>query len=350
MKIQTKSSLNHFRIFLAASLRRRRRYLARFMGGGIVMALLTGSSTGYGRENINWSFTGLGSNAGGSTTNGVPVSDFDSGTLPLEGTFNGTVSAALCQSDLSVSWTGATTYGGYYTSASSLLDLWVYNQPGQIGPITITITPYVFVRSWEATPTPPGDLLATSEVNFYVSIYRDLAFYANLQYDTLLSGRGNEGVTVPINLMAPYTLYVEDGEQVTLEMGHTDTVSVNSWLSANAASVAWYTVSVSPNGYLSTGPRYPANPPVPILPPIRPQTTSAAFTDGSHTQMTVSGIGGPTIAPLPYLVMTTTNLALPLASWSPYLTNHFAENGTFSYSFPVNAGEPQRFFQLQMAQ
>jgi hypothetical protein len=143
-----------------------------------------------------------------------------------------------------------------------------------------------------------------------VSIYRDLAFYANLQYDTLLSGRGNEGVTVPINLMAPYTLDVVDGEQVTLEMGHMDTVSVNSWLSANAASVAWYTVSVSPNGYLSTGPRYPANPPVPILPPIRPQTTSAAFTDGSHTQMTVSGIGGPTIAPLPYLASLPSRLAM----------------------------------------
>jgi hypothetical protein len=290
----------------------------------------------------------LGSNAGGSTTNGVPVSDFDSGTLPLVGTFNGTISATLCQSDLSVSWTGDITEVGFQTSASSLLDLWVYNQPGQIGAISITITPYVFVRSWAATPTPPGDLLATSEVNFYVSIYRDLAIYSTLQYDTLLSGRGNEGVILPINLMAPYTLFVVDGEQVTLEMSHTDTVSVNSWLSANAASVAWYTVSVSGNGYLSPGPRYPANPPVPVLPPITPQTTSAAFTDASHTQMTVSGIGGPTIAPLPYLVMTTTNLALPLANWSPVLTNNFAPDGTFSYRFPVNANEPQRFYQLRM--
>ena len=46
--------------------------------------------------------------------------------------------------------------------------------------------------------------------------------------------------------------------------------------------------------------------------------------------------------------MTTTNLALPLANWSPYLTNNFAMDGTFAYSFPVIASEPQRFFQLQM--
>jgi hypothetical protein len=74
-----------------------------------------------------------------------------------------------------------------------------------------------------------------------------------------------------------------------------------------------------------------------------------AFTDASHAQITVSGVGGPTIAPLPYYVMTTTNLALPLANWSPCLTNNFAADGTFSYSFPVNADEPQRFYQLQMA-
>jgi hypothetical protein len=87
-----------------------------------------------------------------------------------------------------------------------------------------------------------------------------------------------------------------------------------------------------------------------LLPPFTPQTTSATFTDASHTQMTVSGVGGPTNVPLPYIVMTTTDLALPLASWTPFLTNNLAMDGTFAYCFPVNAGEQQRFFQLQMAQ
>ena len=100
--------------------------------------------------------------------------------------------------------------------------------------------------------------------------------------------------------MAPYQLPAADGDQVAFYLQQDNGVSANGgWYSESVDSVAWNTVSVSTNGYLTTGPRLPANPSVPILPPITPQTTSVSFTDASHTQMTVSGIGGPTIAPLP---------------------------------------------------
>jgi hypothetical protein len=175
--------------------------------------------------------------------------------------------------------------------------------------------------------------------------------WARQIYQIQLNGRADVGIQVLQNHMSPYQLPAADGDQVAFYLQHDDGVDANGgWYSESVNSVAWYTVRVSSNGYLSTGPRLPANPSVPVLPPTTPQTSSATFTDGSHTQMTASGIGGPTNIPLPYLVMTTTNLALPLTSWTPYLTNNFGTNGTFSYSFPVNANEPQRFFQSQMAQ
>lgn len=86
-----------------------------------------------------------------------------------------------------------------------------------------------------------------------------------------------------------------------------------------------------------------------ILPPITPQTTSIDFRcqpqadDGVRCRR-------PYSCAFALLVMTATNVSLPLANWSPCLTNNFATNGTFSYTFAVNTNEPQRFYQVRMAQ
>jgi hypothetical protein len=46
-----------------------------------------------------------------------------------------------------------------------------------------------------------------------------------------------------------------------------------------------------------------------------------------------------------YRILTTTNLALPLASWMPVATNVFAGAG-FSNSIPLNSANPQQFYQV----
>jgi len=102
--------------------------------------------------------------------------------------------------------------------------------------------------------------------------------------------------------MSPYTMVKSDGGRVGFNMTHRVRALDNTYCHSDAASVAWCSMSVSPNGYLSTGPRDPANPPISMVMDSTPQTTRAAFTDASHTQLTVSGIGGPTNIPLPYLV------------------------------------------------
>jgi hypothetical protein len=230
----------------------------------------------------------------------------------------------------------------------SHLDLWAYNQPGQTGPITVTITPHLFIRSWHVADVPAPPYQCISGVTFSLRTYHNGVDVYLQEYETSLAA--GYGISVTLNNMSPYTMATSDGDRVAFSMGHRDYAAENSYLKSDAASLAWYSVSVSPNGYLSTGPRDPANPTTLLLPPFTPQTTSSTFTDASHTQMTVSGVGGPTNVPLPYIVMTTTDLALPLASWTPFLTNNLAMDGTFAYCFPVNAGEQQRFFQLQTAQ
>jgi len=46
-----------------------------------------------------------------------------------------------------------------------------------------------------------------------------------------------------------------------------------------------------------------------------------------------------------YRILTTTNLAIPLASWTPVATNVFAGAG-FSNSIPLNPANPQQFYQV----
>ena len=56
----------------------------------------------------------------------------------------------------------------------------------------------------------------------------------------------------------------------------------------------------------------------------------------SNGQFILSGSNGP--AGVQYRILGTTNLALPLASWTPVYTNVFATDGSYSYtnSSPTN--------------
>ena len=319
------------------------------LGCGVAVGFLSmaiGAISSYGDETLNWQFApGIGDAPGGTVTNGATVTEAYSHPQPGYN-YSATINATLTWSDLSLMFDGASTYG-VAVRTSSRLDLWAYNQPGQTGPITVTITPHLFIRSWHVADVPAPPYQCMSTVSFNLNMYLNNAGVCVQGYETSLAA--GHGISVTLNNMPPYALAASDGDQVRFDMAHADGEAENSYLESDASSVAWYSVIVSPNGYLSTGPRDPANPTTPLLPPFTPQTTGVAYTDASHTQMTVSGVGGPTNVPLPFLVMTTTNLALPLANWSPYLTNNFATDGTFSFNFPINADEPQRFFQVQMA-
>ena len=74
----------------------------------------------------------------------------------------------------------------------------------------------------------------------------------------------------------------------------------------------------------------------------QPGITNIAVADGNLTVSGGNGVPGGE-----YWVLTAADLGLPAASWTPALTNVFDSNGGFSFTVPVNPGEPQRFFRLQ---
>jgi hypothetical protein len=64
------------------------------------------------------------------------------------------------------------------------------------------------------------------------------------------------------------------------------------------------------------------------------------------TNLAFSGSGGPTN--VPYRVLMTTNMALPVAGWSCIVTNQFDATGNFIFTNAVNPDAPQGFYLLQL--
>jgi hypothetical protein len=49
-----------------------------------------------------------------------------------------------------------------------------------------------------------------------------------------------------------------------------------------------------------------------------------------------------------YHVLSATNLALPLANWTPLQTNQFDWLGNFTFTNAIAPGVPQRFYTLRL--
>jgi hypothetical protein len=81
-----------------------------------------------------------------------------------------------------------------------------------------------------------------------------------------------------------------------------------------------------------------------ILTVLAPPSISSAVLSGSNLML--SGSGG--IAGNTYYVLSSTNVALPLASWTSAATNTFAGDGSFSITNSVDPGQPTMFFMLQI--
>jgi hypothetical protein len=62
--------------------------------------------------------------------------------------------------------------------------------------------------------------------------------------------------------------------------------------------------------------------------------------------LVVSGPGGPPNSS--FLVLGTTNIAIPLSNWTILATNYFDSLGNFSFTNTVNQAVPQQFLRLQL--
>jgi len=74
-----------------------------------------------------------------------------------------------------------------------------------------------------------------------------------------------------------------------------------------------------------------------------PSFNSITATDGNFI---LSGFGGSNYGT--YFVLTSSNLLLPLDSWTPLVTNQFDINGDFIFTNAAQTNTPQLFYILQM--
>lgn len=73
-------------------------------------------------------------------------------------------------------------------------------------------------------------------------------------------------------------------------------------------------------------------------------TITASGVDGNKIYLTGNN-GGNTSTH--YVVLTATNVSLPLSAWTPVLTNTFDGGGNFAFTNTVNTAEPARFYTVK---
>jgi fibronectin-binding autotransporter adhesin len=102
------------------------------------------------------------------------------------------------------------------------------------------------------------------------------------------------------------------------------------------AGLMWDTSNLAVNGTLRVASTTPLAP---------PDISTFVY---SGFDVTLGSINGPAYGP--YRILATTNLALPLASWSVLTTNYFDASGQINPPFNalVNPGQPQQFFLLSL--
>jgi hypothetical protein len=65
----------------------------------------------------------------------------------------------------------------------------------------------------------------------------------------------------------------------------------------------------------------------------------------SGANVIITGAGG---APgTNYAVLTSTNVALPVSSWTSIVTNQFGVGGEFTFTNGITPGTPQRFYRIR---
>jgi fibronectin-binding autotransporter adhesin len=102
------------------------------------------------------------------------------------------------------------------------------------------------------------------------------------------------------------------------------------------SGLAWDASALLTSGTLAV-----AVAPVGVTPAITSVTSSGASLVLQGTNNT--GFAGGT-----YCLLSSTNAALPVASWTRVLTNSFGTAGTFSNAIPIDPAKPQCFYRLQL--
>ncbi len=278
----------------------------------------------------------------GTVTNGVTVSPAGQGVTASLNSIYAPITNNFGQTNLMLTISAAAnaTAGAYQVIVSGTNSNFTANSPTPgIASVTNIFT-VTDLNSFSLSISPAS-----------TTVFADTASTATATVtltdnSPVLSGVLTNGVTVS-----------PSGQGVTARLNNT-LVSVNS---GGGQGTLTLTVSATANAVPgiyqvivgATNESFTANSPVPgiasvtntfiVVPPPSIQTCSL-----SGTMLTIMGANGTSYAL--YVVLASTNLMLPLAQWTPVVTNAFDGGGNFTASFgltnTLNPNAVQQFFTL----
>ena len=147
-------------------------------------------------------------------------------------------------------------------------------------------------------------------------------------------------------LMTLDTPYVYQGGDLVMQFTHTGSDSTNTtFLDAVSSAAPGYGTSfraISASTFAATTGAAASVTIVEIV--FTPTITQAITRDGN--QVIINGAGG--LAGASYRILTTTNVELPAAQWTPIATNQFGGSGGFAHTNILQPNMPARYFRVSM--
>jgi hypothetical protein len=98
------------------------------------------------------------------------------------------------------------------------------------------------------------------------------------------------------------------------------------------AGLAWGTSSLTTSGQLKV-----------VAAAVSGPTISSVVQFGGNLVMISTGVPNSN-----QILLSSTNVAAPLATWTPVTTNAVGPDGRFTNTIPISSGQPQRFFSLSI--
>jgi autotransporter-associated beta strand protein len=249
---------------------------------------------------------------------GCPVTKSGAGTLALSAvnTYAGptTVSNGTLQVNGRIGTNTVTVAGGTLGGSGTILGPVTVSSGGTLAPGTSAIGTLTISNSL----TLNGNLFFKVNKSLSPSQSNDIAVV------TVTLANGGTG-TLTVSNLGP-ALAVGDKFKLFNKL-----VSNGSALTVTGAGVLWAN-NLQVDGSISVSST--------TLP--KPVITTTTILNG--TNLVFSGTNGTVGAT--YYVLTSTNLVLPLSSWTPIFTNTFITGGAFSVTNAISLSVPQRFYLL----
>jgi autotransporter-associated beta strand protein len=220
---------------------------------------------------------------------------------------------------------GTITYGGTLMIATNAGDATPYHVGDKFTLFNLNGGTYNAGSGFATIQPPPGPGLGWSGTN--MTIDGSIQVVTSATPPAPVAGFSGTPTTLFVTQAVAFT-DASTGSITNWVWSYGDGHSVTNTTSANVTNMyalaGSYTVSLIVNGAGGSSTNTKANYVV-----VKPKTAIVGVTLAGG-KLVFSGANGP--AGQPYRILTATNVALPLAGWTPVWTNVFAADGSYSYT------------------